>query len=205
MKYNLKPDFPIDNATSKKETGKTLDEWFAEFDAMDGLKKGRRALSVYLNEAGVDPWWCNTISVEYEAARDVRKKDGLLEGYFICATKTIGAPLADTYRKFTSPEGLAAWMGEGTRAEIKDGGSLTGPDGEKATLTRVRENKDLRLSFEHPDFTAPSVIDVQFHDKAGKKTMVYILHQRLQTKAEADGVREAWGEACDRLKKLIEG
>ena len=160
---------------------------------------------MHLNEQKVEPWWANTLAVEYEAARGARKKDGLLEGYFICATKTIGAPLADTYRKFVSPEGMAAWMGEGTKAHVTDGGSLTGPDGEKATFTRVRENKDLRLTFEHPDFTAPSQIDVQFHDKNGTKTMVYINHQRLQTKAEADGIRAAWGEAVERLTKLIEG
>lgn len=40
--------------------------------------------------------------------------------------------------------------------------------------------------------------------EAGGKCTVMITHDRLQTRAEADGLRAAWGEALGRLKALLE-
>lgn len=40
-------------------------------------------------------------------------------------------------------------------------------------------------------------------DKAGK-TYLLINHDRIQTKAEADGLRNAWAEAVNWLKALVE-
>ncbi|HMM36528.1 MAG TPA: SRPBCC domain-containing protein, partial [Thermoanaerobaculia bacterium] len=36
------------------------------------------------------------------------------------------------------------------------------------------------------------------------KTAAMVTHDRLQTREEAEGLRAAWGEALDRLKKLVE-
>ncbi|MEP7271214.1 MAG: hypothetical protein ABI882_06895, partial [Acidobacteriota bacterium] len=84
MKYKLEADHPLTNDSAKAATGKTLDEWYKELDAHDGLKLGRRGVNMYISEQKVDPWWCTTIAVEYEMHHDLRKKDGLYEGYFIC-------------------------------------------------------------------------------------------------------------------------
>ena len=40
-------------------------------------------------------------------------------------------------------------------------------------------------------------------EKAGK-TGITLNHGRIQTRAEADGLRRAWGEAFERLKKKLE-
>ena len=39
MKVTNKPDFPVTDAACKKETGKTLKQWFKELDKIDGLEK----------------------------------------------------------------------------------------------------------------------------------------------------------------------
>ena len=97
MKRTFKSDNPVTNAAAKAATGKTLDQWFAELDKADGLKLGRREINSRLYAQKIDLWWCTTIAVEYEKHHDVRKKDGLFEGYFVCSTKTIGAPPADVF------------------------------------------------------------------------------------------------------------
>ena len=53
---------------------------------------------------------------------DIRKKDGLFEGYFVCATKTIAAPPADVFKAWSSGTELSKWFGGATKAEVKDGG-----------------------------------------------------------------------------------
>jgi uncharacterized protein YndB with AHSA1/START domain len=205
MKCTLKSDHPVTNEAAKAATGKTLDQWFAELDKADGLKLGRREINNRLYAQKLDPWWCTTIAVEYEKHHDVRKKDGLFEGYFVCATKTIGAAPADVFKACASGAELSKWFGAGTKAEVKDGGTFQNKDGDKGTFLRVRENKDLRLTFENPGLSAPTQVDVQFQDKGKGKTGLLVNHTRIQNRDEADGLRAAWAQALDQLKAACEG
>ncbi len=205
MKSTLKSDHPVTNEAAKAATGKTLDQWFAILDKMDGLKQGRRAINNHLYEQKIDPWWCSTIAVEYEKHHDVRKKDGLFEGYFVCATKTIAAPPADVFKAWSTGAELSKWFGSGAKADVKDGGAFETRDGDMGTFLRVRQNKDIRMSFENKAFSAPTQVDVQFQDKGKGKTGLLVNHTRIQTRAEADGLRAAWAEALDHLKSVCEG
>jgi len=205
MKNTLKSDHPVTNEAAKAATGKTLDQWFAELDKVDGLKLGRREINTRLQGEKVDPWWCTTIAVEFEKHHDVRKKDGLLEGYFVCSTKTIAAPPADVYKAWTNDAELSKWFGSGTKAEVKDGGTFQNKDGDKGIFLRVRENKDLRMTFEGNGLSAPTQVDVQFQDKGKGKTGLLVNHTRIQTREEADGLRAAWAQALEQLKATCEG
>ena len=204
MKSTLKSDHPVTNEAAKAATGKTLDQWFAEFDKAGGLKLGRREINSRLYEQKIDLWWCTTIAVEYEKHHDVRKKDGLFEGYFVCSTKTIAAPVADVYKAWSNGAELSKWFGAATKADVKDGGTFANKDGDKGTFLRVRENKDLRLTFETKGISAPTQVDVQFQDKGKGKTGLLVNHTRIQTRDEADGLRAAWADALDKLKTTLE-
>jgi uncharacterized protein YndB with AHSA1/START domain len=205
MKYKLESDHPVTNQAAKAATGKTLDQWFAELDSWDGLKKGRREINNHLYGQKVDVWWCSTLAVEYEKRHDVRKKDGLYEGYFVCSTKTISAPVDQVFGAWSTGEMLSKWFGKATSADVKDGGAYDNKDGDKGKFLRVRKNKDLRMTFENQAFSSPSQVDIQFQDKGKGKTGVLVNHTRIQTRAEADGLRSAWAEALDRLKAVCEG
>ncbi len=205
MKNSLKSDHPVTNEAAKAATGKTLDQWFTELDKDDGLKLGRREIGNRLLGLKVDPWWASTIAVEFEKHHDVRKKDGLYEGYFVCSTKTIAATPADVYQAWTSEAELSKWFGEATKAEVRDGGTFQNKDGDKGTFLRVRENKDLRMTFEGTGLSAPTQVDVQFQDKGKGKTGLLVNHIRIQKREEADGLRAAWAEALERLKAHCEG
>ena len=204
MKCSFKSDHPVTNEAAKAATGKTLDQWFSELDKLDGLKKGRRAVNNHLVEQKVDFWWATTIAVEYEKHHDVKKKDGLYEGYFICSTKTIGAPPAEVFSKWASDDGFSKWFGA-TKADVKDGGKFESKDGESGTFSRVRKDKDIRMSFEHKGLSAPTQVDVQFQDKGKGKTGLLVNHSRIQNRGEADGLRVAWAEALNKLKEVCEG
>jgi uncharacterized protein YndB with AHSA1/START domain len=204
MKYKLQSDQPVTNEASKKVTGKTLDQWYRELDGWDGLKKGRRLINNYLAEQKVDPWWCTTIAVEYEKKNNLRKKDGLYEGYFVCSTKTISAPVEKVFEAWSDINMLSQWFGNNTKSDLRDGGVIETKDGENGNFSRVRKNKDIRLSLNGPGFSAPFQIDAQFQDKGKGKTGVLVNLTRLQTREEADAVRNAWAEALDNLKQLCE-
>lgn len=203
MKVTNKPDNVVDDATCKAATGKTLGEWFRELDAIDGLKKGRRECTQHVNTSTKDAWWPTTIAVAYENHHKVLKKDGLSEGFTICVTKTIGAPVETTYAAWVDKNRFAEFFGDNGRQDVREGGMLTCDGGCKGSFSRVRANKDLRFSWEHPGCTAPMTVDVQFQDIKGK-TLMNVMTSRIQTRAEADGLRDAWSAALTKLKSIAE-
>jgi uncharacterized protein YndB with AHSA1/START domain len=203
MKIVNKPDFPVNDAECKKATGKSLTEWFKELDGIEGLKQGRRSSVQHIYSTTKDAWWPTTIYVEYERHHGVVKKDGLAEGYSICATKTINAPVNRVYRAWTDPKTFAELFGDDAKQDVREGGAITCTAGTKATFTRVRPDKDLRFTWEHKGSTAPIQIDVMFQDNKGK-TLMNVMPSRVQTRDEADGLRAAWGEMLTRLKAVCE-
>ncbi len=203
MKIVNKSDFPVTDAVAKKETGKTLKQWFEELDKIDGLKEGRRACIQHINSFHADAWWPTTIAVEYEAHHGVTKKDGLPEGYTICVTKTIGAPVKKVYNAWTNAANFAEMFGDGGKQSVKVDGEISCKSGCKGTFTRVRPDKDLRFTWQHKGCTAPMQVDVQFQDNKGK-CLMNVMTSRIQARGEADGLRNSWSEALIRLKAICE-
>ena len=206
MKVEYKSDFPITDAACKKTTGRTLKEWFKELEARGESQKRRDSINwLYEEMKEKDAWWSTTVWVEYERAKKiVNKKDGLIEGYNICVTKSIVAPLESVYLAFVKPAQLAKWFGAGITANVVDGGSFQDKDGNSGHYLRVRANKDLRFSWQgsHPD--SPTQVDVALADKGKGKTGITLTHTRIQSRPEADGLRAAWGIAFDQLKAKLE-
>ena len=203
MKVVNKPDCPITDAACKKATGKTLKQWFKELDAMDGLKKGRRACTQHIYTKELGAWWPTTIYVEYEAHHGVTKKDGRAEGYSICVTKSINAPVKKVYKTWTNAAKFAEMFGDGGKQSVKVDGEISCKSGCKGTFTRIRPDKDLRFMWEHKGCAAPMQVDVQFQDNKGK-CLMNVMTSRIQTRAEADGLRNSWTDALNRLKAICE-
>ncbi|MBL8852552.1 MAG: SRPBCC domain-containing protein [Planctomycetaceae bacterium] len=203
MKVTNEPDHPVTDADCKKATGKTLKQWFKELDAADALKLGRRDTAKRISEEVSNAWWATTIAVEYEGHKGIKKKDGLPEGYSICVTKSIAAPVTNVYQVWTDAKKFAEMFGDGGKQVVKEGGELSCAAGCKGKFTRVRADKDLRFTWEHPGCTAPMLVDVMFQDAKGK-CLMNVLTSRIQTRAESDGLRNAWTEALNRLKVMCE-
>lgn len=203
MKIERKSDQPVSEEHCKAATGRSLAEWFAAMDAAGGIALGRRELGRWLQEQKVDAWWGATINCEYEIARGEREKDGHARGYTICATKSVKADPARCYAMFTRAAELNRWFGSGHGADLIDGGVWQNADGNRATVKKLNADKWLKLLWEAPELTLPTPVEIKF-PATGPKTTITITIDRLQTRAEADGYRRAWGEALDRLKPLLE-
>lgn len=202
MKIDLHADRPLDGA--RAETGKTLAQWFAELDARGGPALGRREIGNYLHETyKLDPWWIATLNIEYEAAHGLKEKDGRARGYTICATKSIKASPQHCFEAFASAAALDRWFGPGHALVFEDGGRLSNADGNVAAIKKINPGKTIKLVWQQADATPDTPVEIKFQP-AGAKTTVMITHDRLQTRADADGLRRAWGETLERLKPLLE-
>lgn len=205
MKLELRADRPGDEAQCRSDTGRTPREWFAVLDAFGGPGKGRRELGSHLYDIHkVDPWWVATLNIAYEAHHGLREKDGRAKGYMICATKSIKATPAACFEAFASAAALDTWLGPGHELDFRDGGLLSNADGNRATIRKITPGKTLKLVWQQPDAAMDTPVEVKFQP-AGARTTVMITHDRLQTRADADGFRQAWGEALLRLKAKLEG
>lgn len=202
MKIELRSDKPLDAIHA--ETGRSLDEWFALLDAFGGPAKGRREIGNHLLATyRIDPWWVATLNIEYEAHHGLREKDGKPKGYMVCATKSIKAPAQACFDAFASAKALDRWLGSGHVLDFRDGGELRNGDGNLATLRRINPGKTIKLVWHQADAAAGTPVEVKF-EPVGAKTTVMVTHDRLQTRADADGLRRAWGAALDRLKGQLE-
>ncbi len=204
MKFDLTPDHPVTDAECKKASGKTFKEWFAWLDKKwPQWPKRRVVVYTIYEEEFKDIWWATTIGVEYERHMDVKKKDGLYEGYSICSTKTFKAPMSKVYDAWTKMDLMKKWMDE-AGGKMEEGGAITSGSKRKYEVLRLRKDKDLRFDYHDPEFSAVTRIDVMLEDKGKGKSGINVHHQRLQTREEADGARNTWAEAMDRLKELVE-
>ena len=202
-KQNDTPE--ISDAIVKEKTGKTLKAWFAELDKAGGLETGRRDLvSAIYEAANKDVWWSTTLVVEYERAKGQKEKDGKPTGYSICSTKTIAAPLERVFGAFGDAAQLDQWLGPKTKIDFKEGGSFANGDGDRGTFKRIRANKDIRLAWENDKLAPGTAVDVMFADKGKGKTGITLNHTRIQSRRDADRVREAWSAAFEQLKALLE-
>lgn len=202
MKIELRADHPLDAA--KAETGKTLPQWFAELDVRGGPALGRREIGNHLHETyKLDPWWIATLNIEYEAAHGLKEKDGRAKGYMICATKSVKASPQHCFEAFASAGALDRWLGPGHALVFEDGGRLSNADGNVAAIKKINPGKIIKLVWQQADAAPDTPVEIKFQP-AGAKTTVMVTHDRLQTRADADGLRRAWGEALERLKPLLE-
>lgn len=204
MQFTAQTEFPLTDDACQAATGKTLTQWFAWLDA-GGSHPGRRELiqKMYVDNK-LPTWWAVTIAVEYEKHCGMKKKDGLYEGYGICATKNIAAPLDRLYAAWASAAALSPWFGAKTAADVAEGATYSNADGDRGKFLRVRPHKDLRFTWENPALSAPTLVDAVFVDKGPGKSHVMVNHSRIQLRAEADGLRAGWLDALGRLKALLE-
>jgi uncharacterized protein YndB with AHSA1/START domain len=204
MRVERKADHAVSESSCKSATGKSLAEWFKALDKHGGVALGRRNLSKWIeHEHQVELWWATTITNEYEIARGDLAKDGKPKGYSICPTKSIKASPKDCYAAFATAKALDGWFGPKHEVDMRDGGQWRNGDGNRATIKKVNAGRNIRLLAEDDGLTMPAPVEIKFTPN-GANCTVMISVERLQTRAEADGYRRAWGEALDRLKASIE-
>jgi uncharacterized protein YndB with AHSA1/START domain len=204
MKVERRADHAVSETSCKSATGKSLAEWFKALDRHGGVALGRRSLSHWLmDDLDIDAWWSTTIVNEYEIARGDLAKDGKPKGYSICPTKSIKADARRCFEAFTTARSLDAWFGARHDLDLREGGHWHNADGNRAIVKKVNPGKSIRLLAQDEGLTWPTPVEIKFDGKGGKCTIMVGV-ERLQTRAEADGYRRAWGEALDRLKVFVE-
>ena len=176
----LVSDAPVTDEACLAATGKTLTQWSSELG--EQTFRNRREATVWLwDQVGRSPaqaWWGITIWVEHERRTGKLQKDGRMEGYGICSTKTVKAPVEKVQEAL-----------------------LRAMDG--AEIVRVRDGKDVRAKWTTPGIEGFTEVDAALAPQDGK-VGITLNHTRIQTREEADGLRRAWSDALAQVKSECE-
>ena len=195
----------IQETSVVKATGKGWAHWFAVLDKFKCADKGHRESAKHLLERhGVTPWWSQTITVEYEVAKGIRKPSQRSGGKFgLDVHRTVSATPGDCWDAFTTAKGLNGWFASKARVDLRVGGRYTGAGGDKCTFKRIVPSKRLVMSWEHPKHTEGSVVEVLF-EKRAKKTRVSVSHTKIANKSECDDLKKAWSGVMDEFRSYVE-
>ena len=167
-------------------TGRGWDELFALLDGWGAADRDHREIAAWLaDEQGVDGWWSQAVTVEYEVARGLRPRGGDRDGTFtVNASRTVAVPVERLFAAFADPELRERWL-----------------PGERL---RERTSQPARTArFDWGDGATRVVVG--FTAKGEAKSQVDLAHERLPDAQAADRARAEWRERLAALKALLEG
>lgn len=196
----------IPSANVVKATGKDWDHWFKVLDKFKCAENGHKESASHLaSKHGVSAWWSQTITVEYEVAKGLRKPNQRSGGKFgIDVQRTVSAQVGVCWDAFTTSKGLNSWFASKAKVDLRPGGHYTGAGGDKCTYKTVVRNKRLVMTWEHPKHTAGSQVEVTFAATHGGRTTVRVSHTKIANKAEADDLKRAWSNIIGDFKTYVE-
>lgn len=174
----------ISDEAVKEKTGRTWDEWFTLLDQDQAAQLPHPQIAKLLKEKHqVGPWWCQSVTVEYEKARGLRVLNERCAGEFAAsASKTIAATPEQVFTAFEDAGTRAAWL----------------PD---AALTVRTASAPKSIRFDHTD--SESRVAVHLYEKGGK-TAISLEHEKLSDAAAAEQWKVFWKDRLGVLKTHLE-
>jgi hypothetical protein len=167
----------ISDAAVRARTGRDWAEWLALLDA-DGVRgMSHPEIVRHIGERyGVQGWWAQSVTVEYEKARGLRDDHEKCTGYAVSASKTIAVPVADLYRAVVEDRERARWL-----------------PGVELSLRSATELKSARFE------AAEGRVLVSFLAKGASKAQVVVQHEKLTDSAVAAQMKAFWRERLAAL------
>lgn len=199
-----KPRLPEESVV--KATGKGWAHWFNVLDKFGCKEKGHKESAAFLlAKHKLTPWWSQTVTVEYEVAKGIRKPGQRSDSKFaLDVHRTIAAPVEDCWAAFTTAKGLGGWFNSKVKVDLRVGGTYTGAGGDKCTYKAIVKNKRLRMTWENPKHSPGSIVEVSFQKVNETRTRVSVAHTKIANRAEMLDLKKAWSEIMDDYREYVE-
>ena len=128
-------------------------------------------------------------------------------GWEVGASRTFPVTLDEAWAVLTSPEGVAAWLGEvpGGLPEVA-GEPYRTADGATGEVRSFRPGNRARVTYQPPGRPAPTIVQVALsgrETKAGPVTSVGFHQEHLADEAERTARKAHWAGVLDALGDLL--
>ena len=174
----------VAEASLRKATGRSWDEWFAILDRWGATKRTHTEIARHVAEDHRIPgWWAQTVTVGYERARGMRLKHQNAQGFSVSASKTIAVPLDVLFEAFVDDDRRKRWMPDAT-----------------LSLRTAQPGRSARFDWED----GSTRIVAGFTAKGETKSQIAIAHEKLPDAGEAEAMKAMWRERLTTLKEFLE-
>ena len=179
-----KPAGTSDDAV-RRATHRGRDEWFALLDKWGAADREHRQIAAWLmDKHGVDNWWAQNLTVDYERARGLRVPGSSRDGTFsVSASKTVSVPLKRLFQAFMDTRLRNRW--------------LPGADMRERTS---QPQRSARFEWEG----GPTRVNFGFTARGNATSQIALRHERLPTAKAAEKMEIYWHERLTALKALLE-
>lgn len=182
----------VSDASIRKATGRSTDEWFALLDARGGTGGDHKSRVRLLAEAGLaSAWHQQTLTVMYEKERGLREPgQTATAGYEIGVRRTVPLPPDQVWARLTSARGLPEWLE--AAPPLEPGTRFALPDGATGEVRTVQPGSRVRLVWK-----GGSTLQVTLTPTARGCTVTF--HQeKLPDGATRERMREHWRAVLER-------
>lgn len=183
----------------RKRTGHGLDHWFAILDKFGGIEKGHTASARYLNEEhGVDGWYAQGITVQYERARGVRAANQRTNGaYEVSVSKVLTATTGAVVKWLSDARLRRRWTGDiDTKLADALAASLDGA-GAKGIVVRADGLGRHRYKW------GKTTVQLYLTPKPGGKVTFVATHMKLADAEAVETSRAQWRAVGNALAKAL--
>jgi hypothetical protein len=159
-------------------TGRGWDEWADLIEAGPGRDAGHTAIAAWLHEQhGVDPWWCQGVTVGYERIAGLRLPGQMPDGTFSVSRSRVVSIDADALK--------ALLLDDTSRADLLPGF--------QSTLRSKLTTKWPRFALER-DGEPVGTLLVSFDATPSGRTRLVLTHDKIATAEEAELWKEYWAD-----------
>lgn len=172
----------ISDEAVKSKTGKDWKEWFHLLDQAGAAAMTHRDIARWLAEHHeVSPWWCQSITVEYERERGLRQVYEKQDGFAASVSRTLPLPVSAVFRAWADGKARRQWL-----------------PGATIRVTTAAAEKSLRFSW-----NGGSRVVVHFYPKSEARTQVVVQHEKLPDSEAVAAMKQHWREAIGRLEASL--
>ncbi len=194
----------ISDSAVQAATGKRWDEWLRILGEAETTPAPHREIAAYLGDAhGLSPWWRQQVALVYEEARGRRTVgSSLAAGYEIGARRVLPVTPEEAWARLTSPQGVAAWLGEVSPFQPAEGQAYRTTSGATGQFRVVKLMRQLRLTWLPTGWSKPSTIQVRLIPSGPGKTVISFHQENLPDAAAREERRRHWQAALDFLSEM---
>lgn len=177
-------ELSVSDEAVRRASGKGHAEWFALLDAWGATDRTHTEIATWLREVqGVPGWWTQSITVDYERARGMRSRHQMADGFSVGATRTIAIDPRLALAAFTDLAIRERWLPGATLRQRP-----------------TRAANTARFDWSDP----PSRVVVTIVPKDAGRSVVGVVHERIQDAADAARLKGQWRGWLGDLKAALE-
>ncbi len=169
----------ISDVAVKAKTGKPWSEWFAVLDAAGADRMTHPQIVKLLKEKyGLEGWWGQSVTGEYERARGLRNRNQMPDGYAANISKTFAGDAGAMFAIFSDTRKRNRLLGES-----------------KPAISSINEaGKTIYLKW--PDGSRPNL---RLVEKGAGKVQVVVQHSKLATADDVAKMKAYWKGVLAKL------